>query len=70
MSWSTHLASVVDTSQQVRWKHDEVVRILHREICKRDIESEDHALNTILDGIEIGKRMPIRDVIARRRRSA
>ena len=36
---------------------------LHREICKRDIESEDHALNTILDGIEIGKRMPIRDII-------
>jgi len=45
-------------------EHDEVVRILHREICKRDIESEDHALNTILDGIEIGKRMPIRDIIA------
>ena len=46
-----------------KMEHDEVVRILHREICKRDIESEDHALNTILDGIEIGKRMPIRDII-------
>ena len=45
-------------------EHDEVVRILHREICKRDIDSEEHALNTILDGIEIGKRMPIRDIIA------
>ena len=43
---------------------EEVVRILHREICKRDIDSEEHALNTILDGIEIGKRMPIRDIIA------
>ncbi len=46
-----------------KMEHDEVVRILHREICKRDIDSEDHALNTILDGIEIGKRMPIRDII-------
>ena len=46
-----------------KMEHDEVVRILHREICKRDIESEDHALNTILDGIEIGKRMPIKDLI-------
>jgi len=46
-----------------KMEHDEVVRILHREICKRDIESPDHALNTILDGIEIGKRMPIRDII-------
>jgi hypothetical protein len=47
-----------------KMEHDEVVRILHREICKRDIDSEEHALNTILDGIEIGKRMPIRDIIA------
>ena len=46
-----------------KMEHDEVVRILHREICKRDIDSEEHALNTILDGIEIGKNMPIRDVI-------
>lgn len=46
-----------------KMEQDEVVRILHREICKRDVESEDHALNTILDGIEIGKNMPIRDVI-------
>ena len=47
-----------------KMEHEEVVRILHREICKRDVESEEHALNTILDGIEIGKRMPIRDIIA------
>ena len=46
-----------------KMEQEEVVRILHREICKRDIESEEHALNTILDGIEIGKNMPIRDVI-------
>lgn len=46
-----------------KMEQEEVVRVLHREICKRDVESEDHALNTILDGIEIGKNMPIRDVI-------
>ena len=46
-----------------KMEHDEVVRILHREICKRDVESEDHALNTILDGIEIGKNMPIKELI-------
>ena len=46
-----------------KMEQDEVVRVLHREICKRDVESEQHALNTILDGIEIGKNMPIRDVI-------
>ena len=46
-----------------KMEQEEVVRVLHREICKREVESEDHALNTILDGIEIGKNMPIRDVI-------
>lgn len=46
-----------------RMEEEEVVRVLHREICKREIESEQHALNTILDGIEIGKRMPIKEVI-------
>jgi hypothetical protein len=46
-----------------KMEQDEVVRVLHREICKREVESESHALNTILDGIEIGKNMPIRDVI-------
>ena len=46
-----------------KMEQDEVVRVLHREICKREVESEDHALNTILDGIEIGKNMPIRDII-------
>jgi len=46
-----------------KMEQDEVVRVLHREICKREVESEEHALNTILDGIEIGKNMPIRDII-------
>ena len=46
-----------------RMEEEEVVRVLHREICKREVESEQHALNTILDGIEIGKRMPIKEVI-------
>ena len=46
-----------------KMEQDEVVRILHREICKRDVESEAHALNTILDGIELGKKMPIREII-------
>jgi hypothetical protein len=46
-----------------KMEQDEVVRILHREICKRDVESESHALNTILDAIELGKKMPIREII-------
>jgi hypothetical protein len=46
-----------------KMEQDEVVRILHREICKRDIESESHALNTILDGVEMGKALPIREII-------
>ena len=46
-----------------RMEEEEVVRVLHREICKRDIESESHALNTILDAINMGKDMPIRELI-------
>jgi hypothetical protein len=46
-----------------RMEEDEVVRVLHREICKRDIESESHALNTILDAINMGRDMPIREPI-------
>ena len=46
-----------------RIEEEEAVRVLHREICKRDIESESHALNTILDAIEHGKQMPIKDLI-------
>ena len=46
-----------------KMEQDEVVRILHREICKRDVDSESHAMNTILDGIELGKKLPIREII-------
>ena len=46
-----------------RMEEDEVVRVLHREICKRDVESESHALNTILDAINMGRDMPIRELI-------
>ena len=46
-----------------RMEEEEVVRVLFREISKRDIDSESHAMNTIRDGIEMGKKMPIRDLI-------
>jgi len=43
----------------------EAVRILHQEICKRDIVSEDQALKSILDAVEHGKRLPIQELIHR-----
>ena len=46
-----------------KMEEDEVVRVLHREICKRDIDSESQALATIRDGIEMGKALPIKDLI-------
>lgn len=46
-----------------RMEEDEVVRVLHREICKRDIQDEDQARKTILDGIERGKLLPVRDLM-------
>ena len=46
-----------------RMEEDEVVRVLLREISKRDIESEDLARKTILDGIEQGKKLPIREIV-------
>ena len=46
-----------------RMEEDEVVRVLFREICKRDIDSESQAMHTIRDGIEKGKTMPIRELI-------
>ena len=46
-----------------RMEEDEVVRILFREVCKRDVDNEDHAKQTIIAGIEKGKQMPIRDII-------
>jgi len=44
-------------------EEEEVVRVLLREICKRDIESESSARTTIIDGIEEGKRNPISETI-------
>ena len=46
-----------------RMEQDEVVRVLTREIVKRDIESENQAVSTIIDGIEKGKATPITDII-------
>ena len=46
-----------------KMEDEEVVRVLFREICKRDIDSESQAKHTIRDGIEKGKTMPIREVI-------
>ena len=46
-----------------KMEEEEVVRILFREISKRDIDSETQAMHTIRDGIEKGKTMPIREVI-------
>ena len=47
-----------------RMEEDEVIRVLHREICKREIESEAQALVTIRDGIELGKKDPIKTVVS------
>lgn len=46
-----------------RMEEEEVVRVLFREISKRDIDSEDSALSTIRSGIEEGKKAPIRELV-------
>jgi hypothetical protein len=46
-----------------RMEEDEVIRVLLREISKRDIDSEEQAVRTIRDGLENGKGMPIRELI-------
>jgi hypothetical protein len=46
-----------------RLEEEEAVRVLFREICKRDVDSEDAAMTTIRQAIEVGKRLPIRAVI-------
>ena len=46
-----------------RMEDEEVVRVLYREIAKRDIDSEAQAMKTIRDGIEMGRVVPIRDLI-------
>ena len=46
-----------------RLEEEEAVRVLLREISKRDIESESLAKLTIRDGIEYGKELPIKEII-------
>jgi len=46
-----------------RMEEDEAIRILEREILKRNVDSVGSARQTIRDGIEKGKGMPIREVI-------
>ena len=46
-----------------RIEEEEAVRVLFREICKRDIDSEEAAMTTIRQALEVGKRDPIKDVI-------
>jgi hypothetical protein len=46
-----------------RMEEEEVIRVLFREIQKRDIDSEEHALTTIRAGLEAGKNAPLRDII-------
>ena len=44
-------------------EEDEAFHVLEREILKRDVDSIETARNTIRDGIEKGKTMPIREVL-------
>lgn len=49
-----------------KMEEDEVIRVLMREISKKDIVSEQNALNTIQDGIEKGKQMPVGELLTER----
>ena len=46
-----------------RMEEDEVVRVLTREILKRDVDDEQQAVRTIKDAMERGKQDPIRTTI-------
>lgn len=46
-------------------EENEAIRVLHQEICKRDIVSEDQAMKSIIDAIEHGKLLPIQELIHR-----
>ncbi len=46
-----------------RMEEEEVVRVLVREIEKRDVDSIDAAIKDIREGIEHGKTRPIRDIV-------
>lgn len=47
-------------------EEEEVIRVLVREIEKKDIDSFHTAMNTIRDGIERGKMLPIKNVLDER----
>ena len=47
-----------------RMEDDEVVRVLMREISKKDIDSEKEAMDTIRRGIEHGKTLPIKELVS------
>jgi hypothetical protein len=44
-------------------EEDEVIRVLTREIMKRDVDDEDRAVKTIREAIDQGKRDPLRTTI-------
>ena len=46
-----------------RAEEDEAIRVLTREIMKRDVDDEQQALRTIRDGIEAGKLRPIHETM-------
>lgn len=46
-----------------RIEEEEAVRVLMREILKRDVDSEEHAIKTIREGLEKGKQDPIRETV-------
>jgi hypothetical protein len=46
-----------------RIEEEEAVRVLMREITKREIDSDEHAIKTIREGLEKGKTDPIKETI-------
>lgn len=52
-----------------KMEEDEAVRVLEREISKRDIVSFDQAKDTIQKGIQKGKEMPVREIIEEEKKS-
>lgn len=53
-----------------KMEEEEVIRVLMREIGKKDIDSEQNALNTIRDGIEKGKLLPVGELLTEREKVA
>lgn len=52
-----------------KMEEEEAVRVLEREISKRDIVSFEQAQDTIRKGIQKGKEMPIREIIEEEKKS-